>query len=150
MPDNLIVDPDRSAEWRHDIVRYKRLIRTMDRLGALADLVTYVKATPPTRCKYRDNSILHPAFDSKDSLLNRIVDDIKAGTVSLPVLVGIIRVQGYRVSAADPANHVNRVDEFLRAYRIPLRRIYGVYVDGPGGVPDDDYEARTYAPAKQG
>ena len=75
---------------------------------------------------------------------------MKDGTVTLPVLVAIIRVQGYRFAASHPSYHMGRVNEFLAAYSISLRQIYGVYVDGPGGAPDDDdYEARTYAPAKQ-
>jgi hypothetical protein len=147
---NLIVDPDRAIDWRQDLRRYLQLIRTMERLGVLAELVAYVKATPPTQCKYRDNSIMHPAFDTNNGLLHHIVADMKDGTVTLPVLVAIIRVQGYRFTTAHPSHHMGRVNEFFAAYRIPMRRIYGVYVDGTGGVPDDDYEARTYAPAKQG
>jgi hypothetical protein len=128
---------DAERNWLQDVQRYRQLIRTMDRLGVLADIYNYIHYIPISESKYGEQALLKSRSAAKGDMpyyglmLAAIAADIKAGTVSLSAVAAIMRTQVLWAGGFPASKAIDLVDDFLRSYRY---NIHQNYLYSPAGV----------------
>jgi hypothetical protein len=114
-----------NARWQNDLQRYFALLSTMHRLGVLDEIHNYVSVTSPLASKYGEKHLT-------DTVMGSLAADIKAGTVSIPVVAAIIRVQLLWSDGFFSRNALSMINDYVRSYR---DRIYRNYLRNPEVTP---------------